>query len=184
MRAFARIAPDVAFSTIVALVVVVSEMPLAVLVLLLWVPGAWWMVRRRTPGAPRSIEGQRILIHLSAMGAIIAIAAALPGKRVERLLDETVVLESAEMTLDELKEYCEWQAREQFPLRTYVEPGKANGELVVRFPDEVLTLRGFISAIESQTPLRHNIGGCGNAYTIIDGPAYNFGLSLSEPAAR
>ena len=118
------------------------------------------------------------------MVAIIAIAAALPGKRIERLLDETVVLDSTEMTLDELKEYCEWEAREQFPLRTSIQYGDRNGGLLVRFSDEVLTLRGFINAIESQTPLRHRIDGCGNAYTIIDGPAYNFGMSLREPGAR
>ena len=51
----------------------------------------------------------------------------------------------------------------------------------MRFPSRTPTVGQFIEALERQRGFRHGLSGCGNAYSILAGPAYNFGLSFGPP---
>ena len=133
----------------------------------------------RPAGRPRST-----VVRWSAgtMAAVMLGGCLAPGKRIDRLLDRPVSLHRTAYTVAELNEEANRRGDPAFPVFvTFPEEGAAARTMRVTFPSTKMTLREFVREVETQTGLRHSFAGCGNAYTILDGPAYSFGLMFLPP---
>ena len=115
------------------------------------------------------------------MVVVITVAAFAPVKVTDRLMERPVTIPKTEMTLAELNEYCQLHRRGNLPIHIYVEFYEADSTRTVHWSAERMTLRQFIAALESQTPLRHRFSGCGNGWTILWGNDCSFGLSMRDP---
>jgi len=91
-----------------------------------------------------------------------------------------VDLEETNMTLAELAYLASYE-RERMPIRTSFCFADADKHLSVSWPRTKLTLREFLSAIESQTSLRGKFMHCGNGYTVLGGGDCCFGLYVRDP---
>ena len=114
------------------------------------------------------------------MAIIITIAILAPVKRIDAVLQKRVQLQSDTMTVAELSKFCRFN-RKSLPLSIYIPAGGAAAERHVRFSGTQMPLQEFIAEVEQQTGCSHRFSGCGNAYSILYGSAYNFGLSFTPP---
>lgn len=120
-----------------------------------------------------------VLIHVVVGVAVIAMATAAPVKTKDRLLVRHVTLPKAEMSLGELKALADDDLRPfHFPVRVRISFEPVDSGRVVRWSGREMNLREFLAAIEGQTRLRHQFGGCGNGSTILFGGNCCFGVSL------
>jgi hypothetical protein len=120
-----------------------------------------------------------VLIHVVVGVAVIAIAIAAPVKTKDRLLARHVTLPKAEMSLGELKALADDEVRPlHFPVRVRISSEPVDSGRVVRWGGREMTLGEFLAAIEGQTRLRHQFGGCGNGSTILFGGNCCFGVFL------
>jgi hypothetical protein len=112
-------------------------------------------------------------------------ATAAPVKTKDRLLVRHVTLPKAEMSLGELKALADEELRSlHFPVRVRLSFAPVESGRVVRWGGREMTLREFLAAIESQTRLGHQFGGCGNGSNILFGGNCCFGVFLCDPADR
>jgi len=179
-----RRAIAVALTLPVALLVITVEFFFSLLILFLWAGAMliFWRASRPRETSARSVEVRWSAVTMLSLmiGGCLA-----PGKRIDRLLDRPVSLSRNAFTVAELNEEAKRWDDPAFPVWiTFPEEGVAAHTVRVTFPRRDLTLREFVDEVESQTGLHHHFGGCGNAYTIVDGPAYNFGLSFLPPAGE
>ncbi|MGE3315623.1 MAG: hypothetical protein AB7O26_10945 [Planctomycetaceae bacterium] len=126
------------------------------------------------------------VVHGLASIAAIALTLAAahlyrPAKVIEQKLDQSVTLHKREMSLERLAFEASAEP-DRFGGRIQFTFAAADKDIVVRWPAETMTLREFVAAIESQTPLRHRFGHCGNGATILYGGNCVFGLWIREPA--
>lgn len=122
-----------------------------------------------------------IAISMMLMAGIITVAALAPVKRIETVLDEKILLKQSQLTVAELADFLRWN-RKHLPLKIAVPAGGAAKDTRVTFSSLELPLGKFISEFERQTQCRHRFSGCGNAYSILYGSAYNLGLSFEPPS--
>jgi hypothetical protein len=181
MNALIRFVLHITFIAVCGLGVVMLETPPNLLVYGCWAmivgggalrSGSWGGFRRALVVAA---------IHVGAMGVIITAAIAAPVKRTDTVLQQPVELSTTEMTVAELSEYCRFH-REQFPLRISIPAGGTALDKRLRFPAVRMSLQQFITELEQQTGCRHRFFGCGNAYSVLYGPAYNIGLHFMPPS--
>lgn len=78
------------------------------------------------------------------------------------------------MTLAELADPVEHGWNRFYNCSVSVSEGLA--DRTVQFPSRELRVGEFIAAVESQTPLRHRFGHCGNGFTVLWGGDCSFGL--------
>jgi hypothetical protein len=123
-----------------------------------------------------------VLIHVAVGVAVIATAIAAPVKTKDYLMVRHVTLPKAEMSLGELKALADGERQLlYFPVRVRLSFAPVQSGQVVRWGGREMTLREFLAAIEGQTRLRHQFGGCGNGSTILFGGNCCAGVSLYEP---
>ncbi|WP_165251138.1 hypothetical protein [Paludisphaera soli] len=99
---------------------------------------------------------------------IVLAAAYAPVKSTDRLMDRRMTVPKIAMTLAELSDPFE-HGLDRPSLGYRLAPPEGQDGRVVRFGSLNLTVREFVEAIETQTPLRHRIFGCGNGWTILWG---------------
>ena len=141
-------------------------------------------VRRagRSAGKQRSTA---VRWSAGTMAAVMIGGCLAPGKRIDRLLDRPVSLHRTAYTVAELNEEARRWDDPAFPVFiSFPDEGVAAHTVRVTFPSTEMTLREFVRQVEMQTGLKHSFAGCGNAYTILDGPAYHFGLMFLPPPAE
>ena len=164
--------------------VVTWETPQNLLLFVLWVTAIVFAVRRSIlslGNKPAVLLGG---LHAFVMVVIITAGVLAPVKRIDALLQRTVDLDKDTMSVAELAEYCEHN-RSTLPVSVYLAPDDANARPILHFSNKVLSLQQFITEVERQTGCEHHFSGCGNAYSVLHGKAYNFGLSfVPKPNSR
>lgn len=181
MNAKLKLAIFIMLTAVSGVGVVTWETPQNLLLFAIWSAVALICTRRlRT-----SISGKAALVngvtHASVMAIIITIAIVAPVKRIDAVLRKRVQLQSDTMTVAELSEFCRLN-RKSLPLSIHIPGGGAAAERQVRFSGTQMPLEEFIAELEQQTGCSHQFCGCGNAYSILYGSAYDFGLSFTPPA--
>lgn len=119
--------------------------------------------------------------HATLFAAIYFAALLAPGKRMDTMLKKTIALPEKNTTIGQLADFCSTN-RSKLPIRISLPAGGTFADSSVQFGQTSVTVLEFIATIEQQTGCKHYISGCGNAYTVLRGPAYNFGLSFQAPA--
>ena len=128
------------------------------------------------------IAARRFRFRYLAIVMVIYFAALLaPVKRMDAMLMQAVSLPDTVTTVGQLAEFCDSNC-EKLPIRISLPAGGAFANSPVHFSANSVSVRQFIAEIEQQTGCKHYVSGCGNAYTVLYGPAYNFGLSFHPPA--
>ena len=129
----------------------------------------------------RQRQGRRALyvagLHGLTMVAIITVAALAPGKQIDVVKQRAILLPTTKLTVAQLAEFCR-DNRKSLPLRIYIPSKGAAVTSELQFTSRHLPVSVFMDQIEQQTGLHGRICGCGNAYTILTGAAYNGGLSF------
>lgn len=157
---------------------VATVIPINLMALLAWILVVrWWAAKwsREHPGRwPNPIAA----VQVAGMVAVVWAASVAPGKVVDREKARTITLPKQAMTLDELADPV-MHGWERFYFYSVTVPDGL-GDRLVRFPAREVTVGRFIQEIESQTPLRHRFGHCGNGSTILWGGDCSFGLQFSS----
>jgi hypothetical protein len=175
----ARMAAQLLAAVGLGAVVVAAPLPINFAALILWavLVGRWVKARARARGG--QVWAVELGMQLATMAALILAAAAAPGKVVDRVKARRVALPRLAMTVAELREPLDHGLT--IPrFYSISAPDDLAGE-VVRFPRADPTIREFIAAIESQTPLRHRFHHCGNGWTILWGGDCSFGVFFRVP---
>lgn len=164
-------------------VVVVSPLPIREAAAIVWLVILFVFIRDYFRDGRRKLALAALLLQAFVMAGVVTAATLAPGKTADRILDGPVTLPQREMTLAELDQYTEEHRYRHyvFPITVWLTFVEADASNTVRFPEEQITLREFVSAIEGQTALRHSFRGCGNGYTVLWGNDCSFGLSLRDP---
>lgn len=142
--------------------------------LVVWKWGTRWQCSH-----PRARVNVPLVTQLSGMCAIVLLSAFAPGKIVERQKATRITLPNETMTVAELQSPIEhgWDRFYRFS----ISGADDLSSRAVTFPARELTVEQFISAIETQTPLRHRFHHCGNGMTILWGGDCSFGLHFRTP---
>ncbi|MEZ6124294.1 MAG: hypothetical protein R3C49_14130 [Planctomycetaceae bacterium] len=169
------------FTVLCSAGVVAFETPQNLLVFVIWAISIALKLRHdRNRQSPARTLGNAVIL-LTLMFAVIAAAALAPIKRIDAVCEQTIQLPRLSMTASELSEYCLLH-RDRMPLRIHLPQGGLAKAETITFSSVNLSLRQFIAEVEQQTGCHHRFSGCGNAYSILYGSAYNFGLSFSPDA--
>lgn len=178
MNAILRMTVFLALTAVCGVCVVTWETPQNLLLFVIWLVVPINRIRRYR----RSGSGKATILvstaHAAVMGIIVTIAAVAPVKRIDAVLQQSVELESTQMTVAELSEYCDGN-RTSLPLSISIPAVGAAVHRELHFSSTRLPLQQFISEVEQQTGRKHHFSGCGNAYSILYGSAYNFGLNFA-----
>lgn len=158
--------------------VVSWETPQNLLLFVIWSAAAVTSIRRLYVSVGSKAAMLAGAAHASVMAAIVAFAIWAPIKTVDAVLQRLVHLPTDTMTVAELAEYCRFN-RDTLPLRIYIPSGGTAAQQQIDFSSQTMPLHQFIAELEQQTGCMHQFSGCGNAYTILYGNAYNFGLSFT-----
>ena len=163
----------------VAGLAVTAELVGAWAVFLLW-GGALLFLRR---GRREPVEEWRRPAVRWSVGtaAAVVIVALLAPKRIDRLKAMSLTLAKTDYTIRELDDELASRDSSALPVLIFLPEGPAAYSLGVRFPLRTPTVGQFIETLERQRGFRHSLSGCGNAYSILAGPAYGFGLSFGPP---
>jgi hypothetical protein len=165
----------------VALGAFVVAMPvgLNLAVFMIWaVVVAVWVTRQTRTHGPRSGAAE-LVTQLATMSVMVLAATWAPVKVVERVKARRVTLPRQAMTIGELRDPK--TAEVPYILRDSLNATDDMAPRIVRFPARDLTVGEVITAIEAQTPLRHQFRHCGNGSTILWGGDCSFGLSFDVP---
>lgn len=181
MSTKSKIAVLITLTLLCSVATVTWETPQNLLIFVVWGIASKLTIRRIALQQSRLQANMTLAIVLLLMGGTIVAAALAPFKRVDAVREQLISLQQSEMTVAELSEYCQIN-RDRMPLRILVPAGGNALTDTVTFSALVMPLKQFISEVENQTGCRHHFGGCGNAYSILYGPAYNFGLSFNPQA--
>jgi hypothetical protein len=156
--------------------VVATIIPIYLLALVTWVLVVRWWARRWGRTHPGRWVNAVAAVQVVGMVAIVWAPSAAPGKVVDRFKAQTIILPKQAMTLDELANPVEHGWSRYFYGSMSVPDGLA--DRVVRFPARELTIGRFIEAVETQAPLWHRFGHCGNGSTVLWGGDCSFGLQF------
>ena len=181
MNAQIKLAISTLFTALCGLGIVTGEPPLNLLLFIIWSVVVLIRVRRSRASSSREAAFATGVTHACLMGIIVAIAYLAPVKRIDAVLQRPVQLPSHTMTIAELSEYCRYN-RKSLPLAISINEGGTTFEREITFSDNPMPLQQFIGEYEQQTGSSHRFAGCGNAYSILYGEAYNFGLHFRPPA--
>lgn len=128
---------------------------------------------------PNSARGAFTLATYVAVTLSVIVAAVLaPVKTTERVLERTLVLPKTELTVAEMDREQGFESVRWLPRYVVVATTSENAKKQIRFRATEITLREFISTIESQSELRHRFMHCGNGSSILFGGDCSFGLLL------
>lgn len=178
---------NVAVAAPLSLLFVFAEADAAILLVMIWGAGLLLSYAVSARRSNTAVAKTRLRTHFLVLVLTTMIAAMAPGKRIDLVLQREVTLPQTDWTIAGLTEHCKLNSRPgstpEFPLKVHLSHQQSIADAPVRFPDRRLTLQQFIDAIEEQTNLRHSFGGCGNAYSVVRGSAYNFGLFFSDSKA-
>jgi hypothetical protein len=179
---------------ILGTIFVVAVPPINVLVLVGWVivlvagtKKRRESISERDRSIGRSLDRNRLptpLLSIILMVGIVTAAYLAPVKTLDRVLERQVNLPTAEMTLGELRDHADLDIHESFPVRLSISVHESEDSLLIRFPSQKLSLRQFLSVVESQSPLRHRFVCCGNGYTVLWGEYGGSHLNLRNPKAH
>jgi hypothetical protein len=142
----------------------------------------WVVVVALVCGSEKGVRRTAALATYVAVTVLVVVAAILaPVKAVDEVLDRTVYLPKAALTLREM----DWEANPQVgqwvTCPKYVQTTKNNADTKITFRATEITLREFIQTIEDQSPLRHNFRHCGTCSSILFGGDCCFGVTIKEP---
>lgn len=177
MNAKLKLTVLVVLTAVCGACVVTWETPQNLFLFATWSAVLWIRVKRQRQSGGKNVMSVG-LTHALVMAMMISAAVLAPVKRIDAVLQKPVQLGATRMTVAELSEYCEWN-RSSLPLPILIPSGGAAASRELRFSSTEVSLQQFIREVEQQTGARHEFGGCGNAYSILYGSAYNFGLSFS-----
>jgi hypothetical protein len=122
------------------------------------------------------------LLQLAIVSIVLLLGAFAPVKFQDRVLDRQLALPASEMTISELNQATSWGANhERVPVHISWRARQDLWSTKVQLPTERLTLRDFIAAVETQTPLRHRFVHCGNGATILFGYGPSGELYFRDP---
>lgn len=161
--------------------VIATPVPLNLAALVAWVI----VVRKWATRRSRSDRHARLnavaIIQVTGMIALVLAAAFAPVKVMDRQKARYITLPKQVMTVGELAEPFEHGWPRFYDYSVSVPEGLA--DRAVHFPARELTVGGFISTVEAQTPMRHKFHHCGNGSTILWGGDCSFGLHFRVPVA-
>jgi hypothetical protein len=120
-----------------------------------------------------------LLTYVSVTAGVVVAATLAPGKTSELILDRVIVLPSTELTLAEMDREKNYDSTQWMPRYVHIYALGKVAEMPIRFPAQVITLREFVGAIESQTGLHHHFSHCGNCSTILYGGSCTFGMTIN-----
>ncbi|MHB8898587.1 MAG: hypothetical protein ACYC6Y_07555 [Thermoguttaceae bacterium] len=129
----------------------------------------------------RTLAVAAVMIQVAVIVAIVTGAHLAPGKTTERFLDRTITLPGSRMTLEELAGDPNAPRPERRPFWVGISVPDDEKIQVIVFPERTISLRQFVSAVESQSTLRHRFAHCGNGWTILWGGDCSSGLHLRRP---
>ena len=104
--------------------VITFETPLNYFLLICWGAGTFGAVNRIRQRAGNKSAALVAALHTTTMVAIIVAGALAPVKRIDAVLEQTVQLETEQMTVAQLSAYCRLN-RKTLPLTIYI---PASGE--------------------------------------------------------
>lgn len=172
-----RNAVSILLTVLCGIGIVVAETPANLLLSAVWATVVVLATRRFRVSAGIGKCVQTAGVHFGVMGMIVVAAFLAPVKRIDVMLQQRIILPGHETTVRELAEFCDAN-RTSLPVRITLPSDGPAADLPIRFSETSVSVRQFIAEIEQQTGCSHGISGCGNAYSILYGPAFNFGLSL------
>lgn len=141
----------------------------------------WIAVVAIACGSEKRVSQIATLTTYVAVTALVVVAAILaPVKSVNEVLDRTVYLPKAALTLREMDWEANPQVRQWVSCPMYVHTTKNNADTKITFRSTEITLREFIQTIEEQSPLRHGFRHCGNGSSILFGGDCCFGVTIEE----
>ena len=164
-----------------ASLVVIAPLPLHLILLLFWLAILVFIARRHFIASRKQIAWLIVGIQPVVIAVVITVAYFAPVKIVDQVLERSVSLPNAELTLGQLQELAESYRRDSFPIMLSVSVSQSESSQVIRFPGQRMTLRQFVTAVEQQSSLRHRFAHCGNGSTILGGGDCSFGLRLRDP---
>jgi hypothetical protein len=162
---------DIGWTVVAGAAMAVTVIPINVVVFLIWASLLVVLHRRWSV----------ILMQCCILVLMLTAAALAPMKTAEKVLGRTVSLPATQMSLQQLNTYVNTPENRYNPIPmcfTFADEDKEN---IVRWPSRQMTLAEFITAIESQTPLRHRLRGCGNAWTLLWGGDCGYLLWIYDP---
>ena len=181
MSARSKTAVLVTLTALCGAATVTWETPQNVFVFAVWAIATVLTIRQIASQQSRLQSASTVGIVITLMGGTITAAALAPVKRIDAVRERPIVLPEKVMTVAELSEYCQLN-NDRMPLRIYVPKGGSARTETITFSAVEMPLKQFISEVEQATGCHHRFNGCGNAYSILYGHAYNFGLSFSPDA--
>lgn len=167
------------FTAISGVGVVTIETPQNFFLFVLWFGATVGVIRRQQ----KHLRDRRAMefIHGATMAIIIIAAIFAPVKRIDALMEESVQLDATQMTVAQLSEYCQ-SHRKSMPLTILIPSGGSAAKSKIHFATDRMPLKEFIDQVKHHTGLNPRFSGCGNAYSVLYGDAYNFGLSFIPDA--
>ncbi len=119
-----------------------------------------------TPKAPDATHPRAMIAaHVVIVGTIIVVAGCLPVKQIDQILNRSITLPHATMTLGEFAELR--STGNTHHLYFSLEP--EDEKRVIHFPGTRMRLGEVIETIERQARFRRHVGKCGNESTILWG---------------
>ncbi len=170
--------------SLLGIAAVVLVLPLNVAAFVLWLAFLVSFARKQLLLKRSTLAVTTVIIQVAVMVAIITAAHFAPGKSTDRFLDRPITIPRARMTLSELEGDLDGPRPEWRPFWLSISAPEDEKAKVIVFPETTLTLRKFVSAIESHSTLRHRFAHCGNGWTILWGGDCSFGLHLRRPPNR
>ena len=171
MGSQARLTVGLILTAICGWGVVVVGTPQNLVLFLAWLVAAFWKVRRN------STSRLWTALHGALMLVIVVAASLAPVKHVDALQRQTVDLPARKMTVRELSDFCRYN-RDALPLLIRIPSNGPSAASEIQFSAQTLTLKEFIREAKNHTKCQPDFVGCGNAYSILYGPTYNFGLKF------
>ena len=162
-------------------VAVVSVVPINFAAFGLWLVLLASCVWKQLRHQRRILAVTAVMIQVAVIVAIVTGAHLAPGKTTDRFLDRTITLPESRMTLEELAGDPNAPRPEWRPFWVRISVPDDEKMQVIVFPETTISLRQFVSSVESQSTLRHRFAHCGNGWTILWGGDCSFGLHLRRP---
>jgi hypothetical protein len=142
-----------------------------------------WSAFHDTRRANRMAFGfSTVFVAMSVFAATVYAAHLAPCKTTDRYLDKKIELPRTNIALRELACLDDDYTASLYLNGVTVSISDDLTDSSVDFPATTITLRDFVATIESQTPLRHRFGHCGNGSTVLWGGDCSFGLHLRPDA--
>ena len=144
---------------------------------------AWRILARKSRKLDPADRWTRLVVRFGGFVITVGVCATLPVKSHDRLRAAIFEVSRSETRIGDVRQSLR-TGRDGKSRRCVLYFPFEYNDHVVQFPASRMTFGEFVSAIESQTGLRHRVRClCGNGMTILWGCDY-LGLEFVEPSAN